>query len=276
MRLILTRHPEQAGALGRDLATSISSSRSRLQLAYLPLTAQVLTGDKNKMTTAITHLAAGDYDYLLLTSGSTVRALLACGFTGDLGGAKLAVVGPGTARAAQELAGLRADWMPKTQHSASGILQEWLNSGAPGEVARRGDRQFRVLLPQSAQASPMLVAGLREFGCEVDQVTAYETVSIDDPRANQSLLAEAEGSSHSSPDHTVTIKELTSTDVVLITAPSAARELHARRENMPEGVRLLAIGEPTAAQLEQLGWPAKAVLSQPTAVAVFAALEQAS
>ncbi len=86
------------------------------------------------------------------------------------------------------------------------------------------------------------------MGWQVVSAPAYETVPVQGPLP---WRPEAE-------------------DVVLVTASSAAHEW-VRRGLSARAV--LAIGEPTARSLRELGAPADAVLAEPTAAGVLAAVE---
>lgn len=229
-RILVTRHPEQAGELESGLR------EAGLDVGFFPVTEQRLPADRTEIAAAIAELERGDFDWLVITSGNTVRFLKRAGWSGSSAGARVGVVGAGTARVLHELTGIADPWMPRREASAAGILRE-LRAPKPGE---------RVLLPQSAQARPLLREGLSERGWRVTAVTAYDTVP----------LAAPEG-------------YLEADDVVLITSSSAA-EAWVARALRPAMV--LAIGEPTAGTLKRLGHPACAVLETPTAAGVLATL----
>jgi uroporphyrinogen III methyltransferase/synthase len=83
-----------------------------------------------------------------------------------LGGARVAAVGPATARA---LAGhgLRAD-VTAEESRGEGLAEAMLAAMKKGKAGR-------VLLPRAARAREVLPDALRAAGCTVDVVTAYET-----------------------------------------------------------------------------------------------------
>ena len=130
-------------------------------------------------------LARGVYDWVTITSGTTVpylaaRALLqadpnsaaaltpGAALAALLGTARVAAVGPGTA-AALERIGIVPDLVPLGERSARGLLAEF----PPLADARTG----RVLVPHSDLAEPTLADGLRAAGWHVDAVVAYRTLS---------------------------------------------------------------------------------------------------
>ncbi len=259
LRIVLTRHPGQGSALEHALRDS------GFQVAHLPVTAQLLPEDISPLERAVKELAAGCYDWLLLTSATTVRALRAAGWNGEIPAAThVGVVGPGTAAALKDLAPAPSPWMP-ADHSAAGILAE-----LPAPQAGH-----HMLLPQSAQARPELAEGLRSRGWDLHHVIAYQTAALDRlPEGHHRRLMHPTGGEPSSPGahKSFTAADLREADVVLVTSSSAADAL--LRLPLPAELVLLAIGKPTAAALAQLGRPADAVLSQPTAAGVQQALSR--
>ncbi|RJN31764.1 uroporphyrinogen-III synthase [Nesterenkonia natronophila] len=232
MRIVLTRRAAQSGELEEGLR------RAGHTAAHMPLTQQVLPADTTELSRTVHELTRGEFDWLVLTSPNTVRALASCGWDGTVPvRTRVAVVGPGTARVLNEVSDARNPWMPK-QHSAAGILAE-LPAPEP---------EGQLLLPQSAQARPQLYEGLEQRGWNITQVTAYFTTALPHPLVN-----------------------LSPGDAVLVTSSSAA-EVWATLET-PD-VNILAIGEPTARTLRQLGRPADAVLPEPTAEGALKALAE--
>lgn len=107
--------------------------------------------------------SVGDYDWVCLTSPNAAGRFLACLHDArDLGGVRVAAIGPGTA-AALAGAGIVADLLPE-RSVAEGLVDAF--AAGPG----------RVLLPQAAAARPVLAAGLAAKGWTVDVVHAYRTV----------------------------------------------------------------------------------------------------
>ncbi|WP_191089743.1 uroporphyrinogen-III synthase [Nesterenkonia ebinurensis] len=246
----MTRHPAQTGALEDRLRDA------GFDVAFLPLTQQVLPEDLSELTTTIQRLERGDFHWLLLTSGNTVRALRDCGWDGTVPErTQVGVVGSGTARVLNELSEAHHPWMPQ-DHSAAGVLAE-LPTPAEGS---------RLLLLQSAKARPELAEGLTTDGWSVTRVTAYDTVPLD-PAAPETLqpIHITGGDS----GDLLTPRDLAEGDIVLITSSSAAR-VWAQLSAPP--VTTLAMGQPTAEALTSLGRLPDSVLPEPTAVGVLRAL----
>lgn len=267
MRIALTRDPAQAGPLEAGLRAA------GLQVQFLPLTEQRLPADTAELTTALDRLGRGDFSWLMLTSGNTVRALHRMGWDGTVPeGVRIGVVGPGTARVLEELTQLSEPWMPAAEQSAAGIIEE-MPVPEPGETPT-------VLLPQSAQARAELREGLTALGWEVTAVSAYETgFLVTDGRLEPGesphrLLPAPDTADILDLDQLAADlrrDRLTGVDavVLLVTSSSAADAL--ADLGVPERVRLLAIGRPTAKTLTRRGIPAR-VLREPSADAVLAAL----
>jgi uroporphyrinogen III methyltransferase / synthase len=98
-------------------------------------------------------------DWVVVTSPNGVAALT------DLGTARLAVVGPGTADAARA-AGFTVSLVP-----ARSMAESLVEAFAPGPG--------RVAVVQADIARPIAVDGLRAKGWDVAVVTAYRTLAVD-------------------------------------------------------------------------------------------------
>lgn len=114
--------------------------------------------------------AASGYDWIILTSGTTVSALaararsLGSGLAELLGKTRVAAVGSATARALASL-DVEVHCIPDENQSAAGLLSV-LPVSSPA----------RALLPQSNLAADTLSVGLTHRGWSVDTVVAYLTV----------------------------------------------------------------------------------------------------
>jgi len=130
---------------------------------------------------AVGRLARGGYDWLTVTSATTVLSLAgrAAAVVGGpasealsavVGGTSVAAVGPGTARTL-ERHGVAPTLIPG-EHSARGLLAA-LVAAVPGGA--------RALVPQSDLAELTLADGLRAAGWQVDVALAYRTVAAAQP-----------------------------------------------------------------------------------------------
>ncbi|HET9443760.1 MAG TPA: uroporphyrinogen-III C-methyltransferase, partial [Acidimicrobiales bacterium] len=151
-RVVVTRAEAQAGTL-----------RSRLH----DLGAEVVEVPTIAVTSAGADLAGRlpGADWVVLTSANAVAEL--CGQLRDaraFGAARVAAVGPGTARALAAF-GVQADLVPERS------VGEGLVEAFPAGTGR-------VLLPQAAGARPVVAEGLAAKGWTVDAVVAYRTVPV--------------------------------------------------------------------------------------------------
>ncbi|GAA4112213.1 uroporphyrinogen-III synthase/uroporphyrinogen III methyltransferase/synthase [Enteractinococcus coprophilus] len=217
MRVILTRQPAQAGQIEAGL------EQLGYRIGFLPLTDFQLPGDLVQLDEMVSGLHEGAWDRVLFTSPNTIRALVARGWepaNTELH-TNIAVTGPGTARVLYYYGATITPWMPTDDASADGILNQF--PSGPGRLA----------LPQGKAAGAAMTQGLTERGWDVTHVVAYHTV--DYPAAADRALLPAQNG-------VLTPANLTADDVVVLTAPSAARRW---AETVGNVAALIAIGQPT-------------------------------
>ncbi|MFZ1992617.1 MAG: uroporphyrinogen-III synthase, partial [Solirubrobacteraceae bacterium] len=137
------------------------------------------------------------------------------------GGARIAAIGPGTARALRDH-GLIADVVPE-RFVAEGLVE-----------ALAGVPVSRALIARAAQARDVLPDALRDRGAEVDVLELYETVAepmSDGPR-----------------------EAVMQADYVTFTSSSTVRFLFASLGGaLPERARLVSIGPVTSQTLREHG-----------------------
>jgi uroporphyrinogen III methyltransferase/synthase len=166
------------------------------------------------------------YDLVCLTSPNGVRLLwermAAAGVDARaLAGARIAAIGPGTARALAQR-GIVADVVPE-QFVAEGLVS------ALADVPVRA-----ALVARAATARDVLPEALRERGAQVDVVALYETVAEDLGERERAQLAGA--------------------DYITFTSSSTVEFfLAAGNGQLPEGARLVSIGPVTSAALREHG-----------------------
>ena len=162
-RIMITRPREQAGSITRALEGLGAA------VIELPTIELVPPQDYGPLDGAVRNLKR--YDWIVFTSVNGVKAFferLASlgGKPEDLKGARLAAIGPETARSLTSR-GLEVDLVP-AEFRAEGILEGF----KPKEVKGK-----RFLLPRAAVAREVLPQTLREWGAEVDVVEAYRTLA---------------------------------------------------------------------------------------------------
>jgi uroporphyrinogen-III synthase len=200
--------------------------------------------DPTRLGHALQELGAGAYDWLVVTSATTVDVLVSQGTTVP-DATRIAAVGE-TTGAALSLAGYRVDYMPSRDNSARGLVKEWPASDIRG----------RVLIPQSDIAEPTLVAGLEELGFAVEYVTAYRTVGL--PVADDIRADVASGR----------------IGAVLVTSGSVARQIAAQLAPLPEATVVACIGPRTAVDARAAGLTVHVIPEERTAEALVEALAE--
>ena len=119
---------------------------------------------------------ASGYHWVIFTSANGVDFFrkaaedLGIDVHGALASTRLCCIGPPTANAIEAL-GLTAEVVPET-HRAEAVVE-----ALSGRTSVRGQH---ILIPTVAEARPVLRAGLRELGAEVDEVIAYRTVFVEE------------------------------------------------------------------------------------------------
>ncbi|MHA7262492.1 uroporphyrinogen-III synthase [Arthrobacter sp. TMN-37] len=254
LRVVLTRTPGRSAGFADEF-----TRRGALPLC-LPLIDFERPADPAPLDRALARLAAGGYDWLVVTSATTVTALEACArrtgstLAGVLPAAtRVAAVGEATA-AALARAGIRVSLTPHGS-SAQGLLAE-LPAG-PGTL----------LLPQASLADGTLDSGLAGRRWQVDRVEAYRTV--DYPADPARRLAEPGPPSAGAPAvlDGAAYRELAGagTHAVVLTSPSTARRFAALLGGaFPAGLAAVAIGPSTAAETARVGLPLAATAGAPT------------
>lgn len=165
---MVTRAERQAEGLAELLAAAGA------EVALLPLLEVVPPADPRPLERAASELAL--YDWVVFSSANAVEAFLP--LAGDAIPARVGVaaVGPATAEALRSF-GIEPR-LTAAKSEAEGLVEA---------LAPHLGRQHRVLLPQAADARPVLAEGLVAAGAEVVAVTAYDKVLP----AEAAALAEA-------------------------------------------------------------------------------------
>ncbi len=174
--VLVPRTKDQAGGISSRLQSYGATS------TVVPTISVEAPRTPQQMERAVKGLVTGRYEWIGFTSVNAVRAvrerfeelgLDARAFAG----LKIAAVGGVTAAALHEW-GINPDLVPSGESSAAGLLAEW------PEFDEVLDPINRVFLPRADIATDTLVAGLRDMGWEVDDVTAYRTVRAAPPAAS--------------------------------------------------------------------------------------------
>lgn len=204
--------------------------------------------DSEPLRTELASWARGEYDWLVLTSMNTVRAVQQAQSSPPAGSEavraaaagitpRVAAVGPATAAAAAQI-GLEVSLVPEQDFATEGLLAAIRDAV--------GARPSRFLFPVSNLTDERMQDALTAAGHQVVRITAYETREVAAPPDLHRQLTE----------HDPT--------VVLITSGSAARALHRHFPVLPDGLRIAAIGRSSARSLAELGMRADIVAAEQT------------
>ncbi|MEA2248981.1 MAG: uroporphyrinogen methyltransferase / synthase [Solirubrobacteraceae bacterium] len=181
----------------------------------------------------------GAYDLLCVTSPNGAHELLRrVRDARDLAGPRIAVIGPGTARALREH-GIEADIVP-TRSVAEGLVEAL--AALPVQ---------RALIARAEEARDLLPDALRDRGAEVDVLALYRTVA-------EPLEADARAAALGA-------------DYATFTSASSARFFHEAAGTL-EGPRLVSIGPATSTALRDLGFEPDVEAADHTPDGLLAAL----
>lgn len=247
MRVLIPRN----GSWGERVSSLVTDAG--FEPLVLPLITVAPATDQDALRVQLDDLGAGRFDWLVVTSQSSVRYLPRVPAA-----VSVAAVGNVTAAALRER-GIPVAFVPRTQ-SAAGLVDEWpIPSG-------------RVLWPRSEDAKPTIKDGLRAKGMDVVDVVAYRTVSVLDQDEHElDALGVLAGD-----DQALTAFEPRETpvDAVLVTSGSVAKQV--LRLGLSAGTTIVAIGEQTAEDCRRAGLPVSAIARTPTPEGLVAALVAAT
>ena len=227
-RIVITRRSEQAGSFAKKLA--------ELGADVLAVPTIKITTPTQKDAIIDCLLELNSYDWLVFTSANGVTAFFDIFFRRfqdlrDLGGARIAAVGPATAAKLRELH-LQVDVQPE-EFTAKKIV---------GAFKKYQDiENVKMCLLRAEVANRELPEALQEEGAIVDDIAIYKTVpeTEDHTGASERLLADG-------------------ADWVTFTSSSTVEHFHARFDlpklvkKFPE-MKLASIGPETSKTIEALG-----------------------
>ncbi len=194
------------------------------------------------LANAVHELQDGLFDWLVITSATTVDVLMSLGVRIPAS-TKIAAIGETTA-AAVLLAGYHVDFVPLVDNSARGILKEWSASQIAG----------RVLIPQSDIVDPTLVAGLARLELQVEFVTAYRTVAVAVAADTKADVASGR------------------IGAILVSSGSVARQIAAQLAPLPTDTIVACIGPRTAFDARAAGLRVDLIAADRSADALIDAL----
>lgn len=231
----------RGGAWGCAVADELRAHGAEPVVA--PLIGFTTASDPAALSAALTRLAEGHYEWLTVTSATTVSLLREHGVVVP-SRTRIAAVGFPTAEALRG-AGYPVSLIPDDDHSARGLVRTFAESGVPAG---------RVLVLASELAKPILADGLSALGFTVERVGAYRTVPV--------RLTE----------HIREALRIGTIDAVLVTSGSVAEQLLRQTEIAPS-IILAAIGDHTAADARLRGLQVQVESAEQSATGLIRALE---
>ncbi|MGX1933987.1 MULTISPECIES: uroporphyrinogen-III synthase [Microbacterium] len=201
------------------------------------------TTDQETLDRALVDLAEGAFDWLTVTSATTVDVLFAHRAVIPPE-TKVAAVGETTAAALQAV-GYKVDLVPENDNSAEGMAQQLIAL----ETEPR-----RILTLRSEIAKPVLTRLLIKAGHDVSSVVAYRTVGVP---VTERILRDVENGR---------------INAILITSGSVAEQVREQFPNIPETTLLAAIGPRTAKDAKRAGLPVSVVADRQTVDALIEAV----
>ncbi len=247
--VLVPRTRDQAGALSVQLRAHGALP------AEVPTIAVEPPRTPAPMERAVKGLVTGRYLWAAFTSANAVKAvrekLEEFGLDARaFAGVKVAAVGDATAASLVEF-GIQPDLLPSGQQSSEGLLADW----APYDEVF--DPMDRVFLPRADIATDTLLAGLKELGWAVDDVTAYRTVRAAPPPAETREALKGGGF-----------------DAVLFTSSSTVRNLVGIAGKPHDSTVLACIGPQTARTAEELGLRVDVLAPKPDVASLVEALAE--
>ena len=250
-RIVVTRTRAQAGQLARLLLERGADVLEIPTIRILPPTG------KHEIADALLEL--NSYDWLVFTSPNGVSAFFELFFKvfddlRDIGGVRIAAVGPATADKLRALH-LKVDAIPK----------EFVASKVAAALAEQGSiENLKILLLRAEVANKELPKQLEELGAIVDDVACYKTVpETEDREGGVARLLE------------------TGADWITFTSSSTVEHFNARIELKPllarfPQIKLASIGPETSKAIAALGLGPNVEAKDHTINGLVKAIENAS
>ncbi|MBM3714694.1 uroporphyrinogen-III synthase [Microbacterium sp. LMI1-1-1.1] len=231
----------RGGPWGDGVAASLRQRGAVPVIA--PLINFAPTNDQATLDQALADLADGAFDWLTLTSATTVDVLYA--YRAVIPATtKVAAVGETTA-AAMQAVGYRVDLVPERDNSAQGMAEQM--------IALETEPK-NVLTLRSEIAKPVLTRLLIEAGHHVRSVVAYRTVGV--PVTEK--IAGDVGSGR--------------INAILVTSGSVAEQVVAQFAEIPSTTVVAAIGPRTAKDAKRAGLTVDVVAERQTVESLIEAV----
>ena len=233
----------RGGPWGDQVAANLRSKGAQPIVA--PMINFAPTDDAATLEAALARLAAGEFDWITVTSATTVDVLSSHRAVIPPK-TRVAAVGETTA-AALAAAGYTVDIVPSEDNSARGLLEIW-------EAATNGVIPLKVLTLRSEIAKPLLTEGLRRVGHDVESVVAYRTIGV---AVSEKVVSDVAAGL---------------VQAVLVTSGSVAQQVQEQLGPIPEGTLVACIGPQTARDAADIGLDVDVIAADRTAESLIDAL----
>ena len=231
----------RGGPWGDGVAATLRTQGATPVIA--PLINFAPTNDQETLDAALADLAAGRFDWLTVTSATTVDVLYAYRATIPAT-TKVAAVGETTA-AALLAVGYRVDLVPEQDNSAAGMAEQL--------IALEPEPRD-VLTLRSEIAKPVLTRMLADAGHRVHSVVAYRTVGVP---VTDRIAADVRSGR---------------INAILVTSGSVAEQVHVQFPVVPSTTLIAAIGPRTAKDARRAGLEVDVVADAQTVDALIDAV----
>jgi len=231
----------RGGPWGDGVAASLRSQGA------IPVVAPLInfgpTTDQAALDDALEKLAAGEFDWLTITSATTVDVLFAHRAVVPKS-TRIAAVGETTAAALQAV-GYEVALVPEQDNSAEGMAEQ---------LIALEPQPRRILTLRSEIAKPVLTRSLIDAGHDVSSIVAYRTVGV--PVTDRIRRDVDSGR----------------INAILITSGSVAQQVREQFPDIPDDTLLAAIGPRTAKDARKAGLPITVVADKQTVDALIDAV----
>ena len=224
-RVAVTRTRAQAGSLSKRLKDLGA------QVLEMPTIKTTLPDQKESMVSGVTD--AHKYDWIVFSSPNGVEYFFNAFFKAyadarSLGGARIATVGPATARKLKEYH-FASDLIPE-KHIAEGLVDAFKEQSIEHQT---------ILYVKAETTRDVVTEGLTKQGAIVDECVVYKTVAeMEDPTGAKAEFKE------------------NGADYITFTSGSTGKYFHEFGLEVPEECRIASIGPITTEVLGTLGYTA--------------------
>jgi uroporphyrinogen III methyltransferase/synthase len=223
-RVVVTRTRQQIGAVSKQLAD--------LGADVIELPTIRITEPTNPVEFGELVQDCHTYDWIVFSSPNGVEAFFKMfdklfDDARAIGGARIAVIGPGTGVKIRERH-LAVDLMPEKDFVAEGLVKAFRD--------HQDIENLKVLWVRAEEVRDVVADGLTALGAIVDEAQAYKTVAETEDNLDGIERLKEEGA-----------------DVITFTSASTVEHFLALGVPLPEGIRTASIGPVTSAEMKKRG-----------------------